>query len=99
MLSFDTTGERGGTCILTQSKLSRELRNLAYRRHILELQIEKAYPFLTGPETLLFKRLKECWKDIDLTDFAPLEGVLEDADITNLVSLCCNITSGGTAKG
>ncbi len=95
MLSFDTTGERGGTCILTQSKLSRELRNLACRHHIFKLQVEKAYPFLmgpsAGPETLLFKILKECWKDINLTDFALLEEVLEDADITNLVSFATTL--------
>ena len=96
------TSERGGTRILTQSKLSRELRNLAYRRHILELQIEKAYLFLMDHQWDLkpccLRDLKECWKDTDLTDFAPLEGMLEDADITNLVSFATILLQEGRPR-
>lgn len=72
-LSFDTTksntGAKKGACALLELKLNKKLLHLACRHHIFELQMRAAFEICfgktTGPDVLLFKKLQQCWSDIN----------------------------------
>ena len=75
-LGFDTTssntGIRKGSCTILQQLLERQLLCLACRHHIPERII--AVSFITlfgetkGPDVPLFKTLKNCWDNLDLSN-------------------------------
>lgn len=81
-LGFDTTASNtgiiGGTCILLEQALGRQLLNLACRHHMHELVAMKAFTECmgpsTGPEIVLFSRFKNQWMFLATTseDVRPL---------------------------
>lgn len=77
-MCFDTTsvntGHNNGTCTLLETKLERRLLYFACRHHVLEILASKVFksvvePNTSGPEILLFKRFKNNWSNIDITNY------------------------------
>jgi hypothetical protein len=68
-MSFDTTsvntGPRNGTCIQLEQKMEKDVLWLACR-HVMDASLEAVVRHeigpSTGPEILIFKRLKNAWK-------------------------------------
>ena len=94
-LGFDTTssntGIHKGSCTILQQLLERQLLWLACRHHIPERII--AVSFITlfgetkGPDVPLFKTLKNCWDNLDLSNIK-LPYILSccDGDVDSLLS-------------
>ena len=94
-LGFDTTssntGIRKGSCTILQQLLERQLLWLACRHHIPERII--AVSFITlfgetkGPDVPLFKTLKNCWDNLDLSNIKlPDIPSCYDGDVDSLLS-------------
>jgi hypothetical protein len=72
-ISFGTTsvntGPRNGACILLEQKTEKDVLWLACRHHIMDIMLGAAVLHAlgpsTGPEILIFKRLKNAWKTIE----------------------------------
>lgn len=75
-MGFDTTsvntGVQNGACIFIENKLEKELLWFACRHHIMEIILSKVFALCLGPssspEIPIFKRLKETWNAVVLTD-------------------------------
>lgn len=76
---FDTTasntGRLNGACVLLEHKLGRNILYLACRHHVFEIILQSVFvgsKFApsSGPDIPLFKRFKNQWKTIDLTQFS-----------------------------
>jgi hypothetical protein len=69
-MSFDTTsvntGPRNGACIQLEQKMEKDVLWLACRHHVMDVSLEAQFRHeiwpSTGPEILIFKRLKNAWK-------------------------------------
>ena len=78
-MCFDTTssntGCKNGSCILLEQRLQHKLLYLACRHHVLEIIIgaafEKSVGGSSGPDVLLFKRLKEQWSFMNQGQLKP----------------------------
>ncbi|KAE9533666.1 hypothetical protein AGLY_009015 [Aphis glycines] len=83
-LSFDTTavnsGRLGGTCVLLERLLKKELFYLPCRHHIYEIILrsifDKKLNISTGKDVPIFKRFQHSWNKIDKYDFSP--GILDE---------------------
>ena len=75
-LGFDTTssntGIRKGSCTILQQLLERQLLWLACRHHIPEriiaVSVITLFGETKGPDVPLFKTLKNCWDNLDLSN-------------------------------
>ena len=94
-LGFDTTssntGIHKGSCTILQQLLERQLLWLSCRHHIPERII--AVSFITlfgetkGPDVPLFKTLKNCWDNLDLSNIKlPDIPSCYDGDVDSLLS-------------
>jgi hypothetical protein len=76
-MSFDTTsvntGPGNGACILLEQKMEKDMLWLACRHHTMDIILEAVVLHVrgpsTGPEILIFKRLKNAWKTVNQTAF------------------------------
>ena len=92
-LSFDTTasntGIHGGSCVLIEELLARNLLYFPCRHHILELILGAAFKSCmpassSGPEAQLFKKFQSDWPNIDKSVY---ESGITDATIrSNILS-------------
>ena len=76
-LCCDTTnvnlGSKGGTALLLEQLINKDLIYLACRRHIFELLLraafEQKFPGTSGPDVPMFRRFREQWSNFDLNSF------------------------------
>lgn len=80
------TGPFSGAIVSLEQELQKTLLYLACRHHVPEVVLKGTFEVCvavsSGPEVLIFKRLREEWPKIDQTKFSP--GVA-DEDIALLV--------------
>ncbi|XP_050545362.1 uncharacterized protein LOC126907801 isoform X1 [Daktulosphaira vitifoliae] len=78
-LSFDTTavnsGHLGGTCVLLERLLEKELLYLPCRHHIFEIILRSIFDnkisCSTGKDVLIFKRFQQAWNNLNKENFKP----------------------------
>ena len=90
-MCFDTTisntGEKKGACTIIENELGSKLLRTACRHHILEIIISSVFDkchniSASGPDILIFKRLKNEWNSFDKNNFETIQ-----VDIPNRIGI------------
>lgn len=93
-MCFDTTasntGKKMGACTLIEEKLEKPLLGIACRHHMLEIVIaavfNKCHGDSSGPDILLFNRLKTKWKTFDADKLETINSNVPDK--TLIIETC-----------